>query len=478
MDFEFVYIFEWAARLVMGPVIVLRRGSPSTALAWLVVVFLLPFFGTFAYFLVGESRLGRKSSSRYREVVEKLSVVLGKTISESHMVGSELRPTHQLISDLVSGLGGSPTLGSNQLVLIQDVEDLVEKLVGDIDAAKDHCHLLYYIFHDDSVGRRVAKALISAAGRGVPTRLLVDAVGSKRIVKRPIWDQMRRAGVQVCVALPVNPVRAIFARLDLRNHRKVAVIDGRIAYVGSHNISEALYPKKERFGAWVDASVRVTGPIVQFLQELFLQDWCTSGGDIEFHPGLFPPVGATPSRQIALQILPTGPEKKDVPLEKVILQAIHVARRRVVLTTPYFVPDDALVDAMEAASFRGVEVDLVVPRTSDAPVVQAAGRSRYGDLLEAGIHVHEFTEGLLHAKTITVDGEVAVIGTANLDLRSFFLNFEVAVLVYDEEFAARVHFLQRHYIARSTPVTHAAWKERGPGRVLVDNIAKLMSPLL
>lgn len=478
MEIEYIYLFEWAIRFSMFPVIVLRRGPPSTALAWLVVVFMIPVVGAVAYFLVGENRLGVKRSFQHRDVAEKLSQLLGRTVSESHVVSSELRAPHQLISSLAAGLGGSPPLAGNDLALLRDVEELTDRLVEDIDSARHHCHLLYYIFHEDEVGRRVADALLRASARGVRCRLLVDAAGSKTLLRSRLWTTLREGGVQTAAALPVNPIRAVVARLDLRNHRKLAIVDGRTAYVGSHNISRALYPKKERYGAWVDASVRLAGPAVSFLQELFLQDWSSSAGEVELEAHLFPSQEAVPSADVRVQILPTGPFQHDVPMEKVILQAVHLARRRIVMTTPYFVPDDTLVDALSAAAFRGVEVILVLPRKSDAPVVQAAGRSRYGDLLEAGLEIHEYTEGLLHAKTITVDDDFALIGSANLDFRSFLLNFELALLVYDEDFCSRLHFLQKGYLVHSEPVKLAVWRGRGAWQILVDNISKLMSPLL
>lgn len=478
MDFEYVYILEWAVRLFMGPVIVLRRGSPSTALAWLVVVFVLPIFGTIAYFLVGENRLGRKSSRLHKSVVEQLSRALGKTMSEAHVDTSDLRPSLRLVSSLAEGFGAKPPVGANDLSLVQEAEDLATQLVNDVDGARDHCHLLYYIFHEDSVGRRLAEALARAAARGVRCRLLVDAVGSKLFLRGRLAKELQAAGVEVLAALPVNPVRAVFERLDLRNHRKVAVIDGRVGYVGSHNISEPLYPKKERFGAWIDASVRVSGPAVRLLQELFIQDWYASGREVELRPELFPPLDDPSPGGIRVQILPSGPDQRDSPIERVILQAIHVASERVVLTTPYFVPDEPLVDALTAAAKRGVDVSLIVPKKGDSPVAQAAGRSRYGDLLEAGLKIYEFRLGLLHAKTITADGDFALIGTANLDIRSFLLNFELGLLVYDEEFASQLHFLQEIYMEGSDPVTFEEWKRRGAFQIFADNVFKLVSPLL
>jgi len=478
LNIEHLYLVEWGIRIAMSPVIVLRRRSPSAALAWLVVVLVMPFIGTAAYFFVGENRLGRKRRWHHKRVVERLSRVLAKTLTSAHVVNSELALPHQLISSLGEGLGSSPPIGGNDLELLHDVEVLLGKLTADIDAATHHCHLLYYIFNDDSVGQRVGQALMRACQRGVKCRLLVDAVGSRPLLNPKLWSELRQAGVELTAALPVNPLRAIFARLDLRNHRKLAIIDGRVAYLGSHNVSEARYPKKERFGAWVDASVRVTGPAVQVLQELFVQDWSASAGELPHLEDLFPPAGEPSSSRVRLQILPTGPSSEDSPIEKVILQAIHVARERIVLTTPYFVPDDSLVDALRAAAVRGVNIVLIVPKLSDAPVVQAAGRSRYGDLLRAGVEIHEYTRGLLHAKTVTVDRSFALVGSANLDIRSFMLNFELSVLVYDDDFASQVHFLQASYIQDSERVSRSEWRRRGFWQVLIDNLSKLMSPLL
>ncbi len=478
MDFDYIYYAEWAARIVMSVVIVLRRGSPSTALAWLVVVLAMPIVGTVAYVLVGENRLGRKSSRLHRSVVEKLSRALGRTISEAHVATSDLPPAMRLISNLAEGLGAKPPVGSNDLALVQEAEDLAAQLVSDIETAADHCHLLYYIFNVDSVGRRVGEALVRASGRGVQCRVLVDAVGSKVFLRSSLARDLQAAGVEVAGALPVNPFRAVFERLDLRNHRKLAIIDGRVGYVGSHNISEPLYPKKARFGAWVDASVRASGPAVRLLQELFIQDWCATGKQIELREELFPAVGDPRPGGIRVQILPSGPDQRDSPLERVILQALHVARERAVLTTPYFVPDEPLVDALTTAAKRGVDVSLVVPQKSDSLVAQAAGRSRYGDLLGAGLKIYEFRLGLLHAKTITIDGEFALIGTANLDIRSFLLNFEIALLVYDPDFVAQLHFLQQIYMEQSEPVTLEEWKRRGAFEIFADNVFKLMSPLL
>jgi cardiolipin synthase len=303
-------------------------------------------------------------------------------------------------------------------------------------------------------------------------------VGSREFLRGPLCAELRAAGVEVAAALPVSLLRAAAARVDLRNHRKLAVLDGRVAYTGSHNVSMPIYPRKARYGAWVDATVRLEGPSVHDLQEVFLEDWHFATEKLPADDRLMPLIEGVPPANVPIQVLPTGPENRESPLADVLLQALRAARERVVLTTPYFVPDEAFVATLRSAAMRGVQVSIVVPKHSDHALAQAAGRSQYGYLLEAGVKVFEHTAGLLHSKTLTVDGQMAVIGSANLDVRSFLLNFELCVLVYDPDFASQLHFLQASYVDASEALTIGAWKARGRGRVLWDNTAKLMGPLL
>ena len=473
------FFLQWSIRIGMALVIIMRRRSPASALAWLGMVAFFPIPGMLFYFLIGENHLGQRDANRHRELVTRLDEDGRYALTDDRVVHPKIDSEFTPIANLALATGGSRPLGGNQLQLIDDTESFIDALVNDIDQATHHCHLLYYIVNDDDYGRRVSQALMRAAERGVQCRFIVDAVGSGDFVESKTWRELADEGVQLAVALPVNALRARVARLDLRNHRKLAIIDGQFAYSGSHNLTTPMYPRKEAYGAWIDATLRIIGPAVHPLQRLFIEDWGLAHGELPPEDEkLLPDKERFADPGIVLQSLPTGPLSPEGPLHQIILQTLHLAREEVIFTTPYFVPDDAAVNAMIAASRRGVHVVLVVPHKSDNRITQAAGRSHYGLLLDAGIEIQEYTAGLLHAKTLTVDRDFGLIGTANLDLRSFYLNFEIALLVYDDDFASELRFLQQRYISNSVPLSKREWSKRPFRYRLGDNIAKLLSPLL
>jgi cardiolipin synthase len=289
-------------------------------------------------------------------------------------------------------------------------------------------------------------------------------------------DALRSAGVHVTAALPANVFRAFFARIDLRNHRKIAVIDNSIGYMGSNNIAEKAFAVKPHFAPWVDASVRLTGPIVRELQAIFVQDWYLDSEEdldailkeqIEIDEQGFP-----------AQLMPTGPNSNNLALSQLLQTAFFSAQKKLVITTPYFSPDDATSSALHIAAKRGVETHLVLPARNDSRLVQAASKSRYASLLHAGVHIHEYEGGLLHAKTITIDDEVALIGSANMDRRSLDLNFEVSMLVYDNQFAQELLQLQESYISQSKAVPPDITKQWSLQRRLWQNAVSLIAPIL
>jgi cardiolipin synthase len=468
---------EWLVRLVMFFVIVMRKRAPAKALGWLTVVAFVPFAGTLLYITLGELRLGRRRELRYTEFEDALAASPRLRRQVSAVYQPLLEEPDRSISHLVARVGGTPAYGGHDVELIGDTAELFARVCADIERAWHHCHLLFYIANDDAHGRAVAAALIRAQERGVSCRLALDAAGSRVFLRSDTARRLRAAKVQVIPLLPVSALRATVARLDLRNHRKLVVIDGRIGYTGGHNLTTPRYPGRERFGDWIDVSVRMTGPLVNELQEIFLHDCAFDGHAFTTEEEFFPS-GAEMSGRMNASLLATGPLTTDAPLVDVIAQAIALARERVVLTTPYFAPHESVLSGLRRAALRGVAVVLIVPLRSDHALTQAAGRSQYGYLLEAGVEIREFEGGLLHAKTLTVDRSTAMISTANLDLRSFELNFELALLVYDSDFAARLHFLQTDYVERSRPVSLQAWSSRSFGRRLADDAAKLVAPLL
>jgi cardiolipin synthase len=286
---------------------------------------------------------------------------------------------------------------------------------------------------------------------------------------------MRREGVEVVSALPVGLFRTLFARMDLRNHRKIAVIDGRVAFTGSQNIVEPSYGHK-RAGNWYDAMVRIEGPATQQLQGIFVEDWFHESGQLLEQEDLFPDL--EPRGNTAIQVVATGPDLPTGAFQDLIVEAIFRAEQSIVITSPYFVPGEAMLMALRLAVLRGVQVDVVVPQKSDQRLVGAAGQFYCEYLMRYGGRVHLFDKGLLHCKTLTVDNTLAMFGSANFDVRSFMLNFEVNLLAHAPEAVEEVRALQQHYIHLSIPAT----PENMPGRTrfgrLKLNFAKLFTPLL
>ena len=373
------------------------------------------------------------------------------------------------IAGLTERLGGLPIAGGNAIELIDDYDALVARLVADIDGAREHVRILAYIFADDATGRRVIAALGRAAARGVRCHVLVDAVGSHRWIKGTL-AALADAGVEARAALPFRLLRDR-TRRDMRNHRKLFVIDGVVGYAGSQNIVD----KNFRPGIVNRELVaRVTGPAVLEMTTVFVADWF-----LETETMLDPAPAVPPAAGAAdLQILPSG---ADYPLQgflTLLVWQIDRAKREVVIVTPYLIPDEALLAALKTAVVRGVDVRIVVSKVVDQRLVNLAQASYYDELLSAGVHIHRYRDYLLHAKTIRIDGKLGIVGSSNVDIRSFQLNKEVSLLLLDPPNIARLEAIQRGYLAASDEVHLDHWRERGMGRRLGENVARLVSPLL
>lgn len=466
------YLLEWVIRIVML-LVVTRRRQPSSAMAWLLIIFFLPEVGLVLYLLLGENRLPRRRAGRHARLLEQLEAVRCRRQSGASVTRPELAPEQMSAVVLAERLGYMPIVGGNQVAMMIDTDEVIDRLVADIDAARRNVHLLYYIFANDATGRRVADALARAVARGVVCRVLVDSVGSRPML-RSLAPEMTRQGIQLHAALPVNLFRRRAARIDLRNHRKLAVIDGELAYAGSQNLVDANYGHKDL--AWHDMSVRLSGPIVAQLQAVFVGDWYFETNELLDGDDVFP--GEESVGSIAAQTLPSGPDYPTENYQRMVVAALHTARRHVIITSPYFVPDDAFLQAIEVAVLRGVEVEVIVPRRCDQILVGAASRAYYEDLLRLGAKLHLYGDGLLHAKTMSIDDAVALIGSSNFDIRSFALNFEISLLFYGQRVTDALRREQQCYIAASERLTLEQWAARPLGAKILQNIAKLLSPLL
>lgn len=463
----------WAIRLAMIPVVMHRR-APTAALAWLTLIFFIPWAGLVLYALMGTRGLGWRRTRRHARFAAEFGrlegVITGRSLLHEPAVDESQAPMVRLAQRMT----GMLIVGGNTVEFLPVQRRFIERLVEDIDTARAHVHLLFYIFADDDSGRAIANALARAAARGVRCRLLADAVGSPGLF-RGLAAELRRHGVEVEPALRVHPLRALFHRLDLRNHRKLAVIDGATAYTGSHNIIGAL-SGDAAVTVNDDVSVRLRGPAVAPLALVFLEDW-----HFQTHK-LLPEAAPTALPQtagaIAIQPVPTGPLSPVEAFRALVVAAIGSASRRVMVTTPYFVPDESTRMALALAAGKGVAVDLVVPERGNHRVVQLAGEASYDLLLASGVRIHLHRGHLLHAKTLTVDDSFALIGSGNLDIRSFSLNFELSVILYGRGVTLELRDIQEWFAAQSVLLEPAVWARRPRHRRAAAAVANLMGPLL
>jgi cardiolipin synthase len=494
-----VFLADWVIRLGLSVRVVLRRLPVGVSLAWLLVILILPLVGAALYLTLGEYRLGHRRARRaaaYREAcrAEQGDGALeqrgptpssGRTPSNGKPQSgafdlTALGPGVAALSRLAQSALGAPVLPGNRLQLLENAGAAFPALIADIDQARLGCQLEFYIWSPGGQADEVGAALTRAVKRGVQCRVLVDAVGSKAFLRSDLARGLRQDGVQIAAALPPGPLRLLFVRPDLRLHRKIAVIDGEVGYTGSLNLADPrLFKQDAGVGQWVDALARVQGPAVGALADTFREDWTLETA--ETLKPLRPDRGARPEAtagKAAVQVLPSGPDARVEAIEQVVLTALYAARREVVLTTPYFVPSEALLYALLSAAARGVAVTLIVPARVDSRMVRFASRAFQADLLAAGVRVALFQGGLLHTKSVTVDGQFSLFGSLNLDPRSLRLDFEITLAVYDADFTADLRRLQQHYLDGSALLDLATCRARSVLERLAEDSARLVGPLL
>jgi cardiolipin synthase len=470
---------DWLIRFAITLRVIMRRRPVGVSLAWISVIMAIPFAGAVVYLLFGELRLGRLRGERARALHGPYAAWLDQLHARYLDAESRLGDDDRTLARLITSGSNQPVIPGNALELVAGADPFFDRLVADLDAATQFCHLEFYIWSPGGRTGELNRALERAVGRGVVCRVLVDALGSRNFLRDGQADSLRHAGVEVQAALPVGLLRGLFRRLDLRLHRKIAVIDGVIGYTGSQNIADPrLFKKEAGVGEWVDAMVRVEGPAVEALAVTFLEDWEQETGvglkglthafatDIAAHG---------PS---SVQVIPSGPNLPLDRMETLILQVIYDSRREIVMTTPYFVPSESMVEALRSAALRGVEVVLVVPAKIDSKLVGLASRAFQGDLAEAGVRIAQFEAGLLHTKSIAIDGERSLFGSVNLDPRSLQLNFEITLSAYDAAFTGRLRALQQTYIDRSVILDLRTWQARPFLVRLAENSARLLGPLI
>jgi cardiolipin synthase len=460
---------------------------PASRVAWVAAIMFLPLLGVVAYLMLGETSIGRVRIRRLRAARKRLSPPAG----EPCLVDAT-GPRGASLFDLARSINGFHPVTGNRIVLLgdpgatpdepkRDCDAAIDALVADIERAREHVHLGFYIWLDDGNGGRVADALCAAARRGVQCRSMVDALGSHGFIRSPRWKQLREAGVRTHAMLDDVPRigHLTVGRIDLRNHRKLAVIDNRIAYCGSQNCADPEFRVKPRFAPWIDLLLRCEGAVARHAQSLFLATWIAETGEqgLEGLPAADPLPERFEGGAVAL-MFGTGPGGRGNAMSDMFVACMYAARSELLVTTPYFVPDEAMLRALCAAPRRGVDTAVVFPARNDSWLVDKACRSAYADLLDAGVRVHEYPLGLLHAKCMTIDGGLAMVGSANMDRRSLELNYENNLLVADRGVVGAIRRRQQGYLSVSRAVAPGDVRAWPFHERLVQNAVGMMSPVL
>ncbi|CEA05111.1 cardiolipin synthetase [Pseudomonas saudimassiliensis] len=465
--------FYWLLTASVTLRIIARRRPVSVTLAWLLIIYILPLLGAALYLLIGELNLGRARAARSNAMVEPYLTNLTTQFqdSEAPLPGGQLSLAINQLMNTQVGIGA---LSYEHLEILDTPASIFERVMQDIRNARQSIMLETYIWHPGGLVDEVARELIAASLRGVEVRLLIDHAGSRDFF-RSVWrTTMVQAGIKVVPALPVRLIRALVQRIDLRLHRKLIVIDDLIAYTGSMNMADPAYFKQEaQVGQWIDMMLRLEGEAAAGLTKVFAWDW-----EVETGERCFPSLAERPGLPSNwLSIIPSGPGLGNL-INQTVLASIYRANKSIVISTPYFVPSEAVLDALCQAANRGVEVKLLLPRKNDSLMVGWASRSYFDTLLESGVQILLFDGGLLHTKAMLMDEQLALVGSVNLDIRSFQLNFELTVALFTPDNCAAIGALLRRYERDSERLQAERWGQRGrPSRIL-ERLMFFMSPLL
>ena len=473
-----IFVISYVIWVITASIsLLLTRRSPTATLAWIFAFIALPVVSGFYYLLFGPRRLQRRKR-RYgvaRAVAGSVSAHLRGTACD---VKPQLSPEALSLAAVGKRLGlGEPTFAS-RVQLLDNGDEKMKSLEEAVTHAAHHIHMEYYIWEPDRIGTHFRDLLAAAAARGVEVRVLYDAMGSSRISAK-FWKPLVAAGGEV---LPFNPVGITTGRWHLgnfRSHRKIAICDGRVGFLGGINLHDPAASRGSGKDAWHDQHARIEGEPVRKLQRHFLENWTYAGGSFRLTgrstPLYFPSAKAS-GTGVPTQILASGPDDETAPLHAFFLAAISSARKRVWIETPYLIPDEPLESALRISVLRDVDVQVIVPKEGDSRLVTAASRTYCDALGRAGVHMHEYGPPMLHAKTMVIDDTVAVVGTANLDNRSFRLNFEVAAAFYD---ASVIDHLSRRFQEDRRQAKPFPLRRRGPIMTqLLESIARLTSPVL
>ncbi|MBE0603872.1 MAG: cardiolipin synthase [Deltaproteobacteria bacterium] len=464
------YIFA----LFLVPRVILERRHPSATLAWMLAIIFVPLVGVPLYYLIGVRRIRR-------HIRAKIAATSSIAYPLDHRISPLDLPTAvaEQCGRVLKATGTPPPVSGNRVTFLTRGDDAYDAVHTLIAGAKEHIHAEFFILDSDVVGKRFIQALAARAKEGIRVRLLLDDIGSWRALRR-LMGPLRDAGGEIAAFLPALPLQRRRSA-HLRNHRKLLIADGRKAFTGGMNIGKKYMGPRVTKGQWKDLSVRIEGPAVSDLQALFLDDWAYATDQAEPHGNFFPELpaftGGNPSPCI-LQVATSGPDRATQPIYQGVFTAFTAARRRIWIETPYFVPDEGIMAALRNAALRNVDVRLIVPASSDLRLVSYAGRSYFNELLSVGIRIFLYRPTNLHSKVLIIDDDVAGVGSPNVDIRSFFLNFELGLFLYDYHRVEELADIFREDLSWSDEVDPEAFARRSRTQRLLEDSCRILSPVL
>lgn len=480
-NFIFSYSYWLLIALITFKILIKRRTVPAS-MAWLLIIYIFPLIGIISYLLLEESSLGKNRSNRTKIAWSTNTQWIKKLKNYKHIFSTKNSDIATPLFKFCEHHQGIGALKNNQIQLFKKTDDIIVSLIKDIEFAQNNIDMIFYIWQPGGLINKVTNTLIMAAKRGVQCRLMLDSVGCSNFFNSSYPEIMRKAGVNIVKALHINPLYIFLRRIDLRQHRKMILIDGNISYTGSMNmIDPTLFKKNVGVGQWIDIMVRIHGPITSAMSIIFSSDW-----KIETGEHIFPSLSNTnitinnPLQSLGhtIQIIPSGPEPPEDIIHQVLLISLYTARKKIIITTPYLVPSDDISRAICTAAQRGVEVHIIIPQHNDSILVKWASRAFFSELLEAGVFIHQFKNGLLHVKSILIDQQLSLIGTANLDIRSLWLNFEITLVIDSKDFSKDLEKLQHNYITHSILIDPKKWEKRPYWKRIIEHLFYFLSPLL
>ncbi len=464
-----VYAYTILTTIIL---LLMENRNPVKSIAWIVVLILLPIIGFVFYIFFGKNiRRQIVLSRRSLYKVKRNSSVIASNIEQ---ISSDiLLPEQKNIATLARNSCDALAYENNGINIYTNGKALFEDIFDDLEKAKHHIHLEYYIFLDDEIGRKVINILIRKAKEGVSVRVILDDVGSWQMPKSTI-RKMQSHGIEVMSFLRVG-LPFLSSKVNYRNHRKIVIVDGKVGFTGGVNIADR-YVKGIKWGKWRDTHVRIEGPAVHGLQKIFLTDWYFASKELISNAVFYPEIEK--SGNSLIQIITSGPNTLWNSVMQVYFMAIIQAREYVYIQTPYFLPTDSVITALQTAALGGVDVRIILPIRSDAKITLTSSYSYMDEMLKAGVKMYFYQPGFLHSKTIVVDDKMFTIGSTNMDFRSFEQNFEVNALIFDAELAVQMKKIFEQDLADSVRVNARTWKNRPVKVRLKESVARLFSPLL